>query len=782
MIKDKRNGAAAAAAFVLTYGMILGFGASARAQVPTTLEDFFLPGSQPESLNANLASSPSCSFCHGSYATEASHDRWKASAMAQSARDPLFHACLTVANQDAGASGDVCLRCHTPSGWISGRSVPTDGSALIPADFDGVGCSVCHRLVDPEYKPGVSPAADFDILDAIANEPGNQIPPSPHTGSYIFDPDDVRRGPFDLDADLTAEGLGTFFLHEYETSPYHRDSALCATCHDVSNPAYNRVGGAVPSASDSYALGNLDEAHPTADKYDMFPVERTYSEWLNSDFASGPVELNGRFGGNITAVSTCQDCHMPKTTGFGCGVDGQRIERDDMPIHDFLGAANWMLDAVLDLDQSLELYPADAVSDMTQQDVDDARARNLAFMQAASDLEVTFDTEVLNVRIINETGHKLPTGYPEGRRMWVNVRFLDDEGMIVTEHGAYDDLTAVLDTATTKVYEAKLGLDAAAAAATGLPEGESFHFVLNNTYVKDNRIPPRGFTNLAFESVQASPVGYSYADGQNWDDTAFTIPCDAVSAEVGVYYQTSSKEYVEFLRDENTTDLTGDILYDLWVDNGMSAPIEMDFQTIVLGDCDGNARYDGCDLDDGLLTDGNGNMLPDECETPVAGSLGSRYLQIEPQSLGQAIDVAVVMTSPALACYEKYLDASGNLTDTPVYQTPEEWGAVVVKGQEIVPEVSYDIQIEFVGGLRSSIATTQTWNWGDVNENNVANFEDVQFIVLGFQGNFDNADAEALDLFPCVPNGIINFEDIQQGVLAFQGVDYEDTICPIPCD
>ncbi|MGB0714889.1 MAG: hypothetical protein ACPGXK_03370 [Phycisphaerae bacterium] len=767
----------AACVIWLTFGQ----GVVVNAQVSTTINDFFMPGSQPETLNVPLAESQSCSFCHGGYAVEAIHDRWKASAMAQATRDPLFHACLTVANQDADFAGDICLRCHTPQGWISGRSVPTDGSNLINTDYDGVSCSVCHRMVDPVYQPGVSPAADFSILDAIANEPGNQIPPTAHTGSFILDPDDVRRGPYDLDADLQAEGLGDFFLHEYEVSPYHRDSSLCATCHDVSNPAYERVGGATPSNADTYVLTTIDAPHPTQNKFDMFPIERTYSEWLNSDFADGPVELSGRFGGNITAVSTCQDCHMPKTTNFGCGIDGQRVERDDMPIHDFLGAANWMLDAVVDLDQSLELYPIDAISGLTQQEVDDAKGRNDAFMKAASDLEVTFDTEIMNVRVINETGHKLPTGYPEGRRMWITVRFFDGADDLVAEFGGYDPGTAILDTATTKVYEAKLGLDTVGAAATGLPEGESFHFVLNNTYVKDNRIPPRGFTNAAFEAVQASPVNYTYADGQNWDDTEFIIPCDAVTAEVGVYYQTSSKEYVEFLRDENTTDMTGDILYDLWVANGKSAPIEMDFQTITLGDCDGNDRFDGCDIEDGLLTDGNGNLLPDECETPVASGLGSRYLSIEPQSLGQAIDVAMVMTSSELPCYEQYLDADGNLTGTPVYQTPAEWGELVVKGEEIVPGITYDVQIEFLGGLRSAITSVDTYSFGDVNGNDVANFEDIQFIVLGFQGNFDNAAREALDLFPCIPNNVINFEDIQQGVLAFQGLDYADTICTIPC-
>ena len=35
------------------------------------------------------------------------------------------------------------------------------------------------------------------------------------------------------------------------------------------------------------------------------------------------------------------------------------------------------------------------------------------------------------------------------------------------------------------------------AAATGLPEGVNLHLALANKKYKDNRIPPRGFTNAA---------------------------------------------------------------------------------------------------------------------------------------------------------------------------------------------------------------------------------------------------------------------------------------------
>jgi len=39
-----------------------------------------------------------------------------------------------------------------------------------------------------------------------------------------------------------------------------------------------------------------------------------------------------------------------------------------------------------------------------------------------------------------------------------------------------------------------------------------------------------------------------------------------------LYYQTLSKEHVEFLRDENRTNDWGNKLYQAWLSNGMSAP------------------------------------------------------------------------------------------------------------------------------------------------------------------------------------------------------------------
>ncbi len=551
------------------------------ALVDTTLDAFFQPGSQPLGgvVYEDFRNSANCANCHAEdEGTRLKiHDPWRGSMMAHAARDPLFHACLAIANQDAAFAGDLCIRCHTPGGWISGRSEPTDGSALVTNDYDGVSCSICHRMVDPEYKPGVSPSVDAGILANI-----DPLPTSPGGGNYVLDPNDRRRGPLGFADQIAPPG------HMWLESPFHQTAALCGTCHDVNNPLYLR------QADGSYAITDLDEPHPTGDKYDMFPIERTYSEWLMSDFADGGVDLGGRFGGNLTIVSTCQDCHMPRTTGQACNHP-YAIDRDGLPSHELNGGNTWIPDVLIRLcDPANEDRPDYCPTEgMDVAALLAGKERAVSMLQRAADLDIWQMGNRINVRVTNQTGHKLPSGYPEGRRMWLNVRLFDASDALIDEFGHYDGATADLITDDTRVYEMHLGVDAAVSAVTGIAEGESFHFVLNNKIYKDNRIPPRGFTKANFRSVQAEPVGAYYEDGQFWDDAHFRLMDGAASVTVNLYYQTASKEYVTFLRDENITNDAGQILYDQWEQTGMSAPVLMNSLTVAVGpfadgDSDGN--------------------------------------------------------------------------------------------------------------------------------------------------------------------------------------------------
>ena len=531
--------------------------------VSTTIADFFLPGSQPTE-SGTFDTPDQCANCHGGYdsAVEPAFT-YNGSMMSHSMRDPLFEATLTIANQDALFSGDLCLRCHTPRGWLEGRSEPTDGSALTSADREGVQCHFCHKLVDP-----LSTAPeDLAYMNTL---PEANIPTQYGNGMFVVDADDnTKRGPYD-DADAN---------HPTLYSPFHSSSDLCGTCHDVSNPAFSKA------PDGTYQPNSIGTAAPSFNTYEMFPVERTYSEWKMSAYNTPEGIPSSVFGGNKGSVSTCTDCHMQDVTGKGCNKNFASV-RNDLPMHDITGGNTFV--PLLIKDQFGNAVDPDAI------DAGILRAKYMLQNAATLNLYAARSSNGydLDVEVINETGHKLPSGYPEGRRMWINVEAYDSNENLVYESGAYDENTGVLTKDGTKIYEAKLGMseDVAALANANSPgtytAGESFHFALNNVIVKDNRIPPRGFTNANFQAIQAAPVGYSYADGAYSDLTSYAIPENTSKIEVKLLYQTTSKEYIEFLRDKNVTDSKGQILYDLWFAHGKSAPEvmqEAEFYTSTLG-------------------------------------------------------------------------------------------------------------------------------------------------------------------------------------------------------
>jgi hypothetical protein len=519
-----------------------------------------------------------CVSCH----TAPIYERWRGSMMGQAARDPVMRAALSIANQDAADVGDLCLRCHVPRGWFAGRSSPADGSAMNAVDLrSGVACEVCHRLVDPvPSKTDVAAQVDLDIRSQL--ELSGTLPPQTLVGNgmMILDPSDNRRGPFAL-ALTPPHPLDTYQtdLFDQAGDPVAR-SRVCGNCHNVSNPTLswnNNPPGNAPAQFWPNDAGTPPPAlGPSESPGGLFPVERTFDEWRASSYAQPGGVVAPQFAGEQPngRVGACPDCHMPRITGkavtLNSGVQRDCVTTGCLPEHELVGGNAWV--PLLLQDESWRLNSAE---DAATLNVTATRAR--AMLARAATLTATLSATVagpqLTVRVTNETGHKLPTGYPEGRRMWLNVKAFDATDVLVYESGAYDPVTAILaDDPALKVYEANLGITPEYAAQIDKPAGESFHFVLNNTYLKDNRIPPRGYTVAAFDQPGLRPVGATYADGQFWDETLYALPESVKRVQLTLYYQTSSKEYIDFLRLNGGDD--GMTLGQLW-DKSKSPPVEM---------------------------------------------------------------------------------------------------------------------------------------------------------------------------------------------------------------
>jgi hypothetical protein len=490
-----------------------------------------LPGTQPGHV-APADSFRTCMPCHqsqvGPRPTNIGRD-WLGSTMAHAPKDPVFNAMLSITtNRTLGFGIDVpefCLRCHSPSGWLDARSHELSVQALYGTDLDGVHCDFCHRATDP-----MSPAPGASIAGDVTGY-GN--------GMYVVMPtSEPRRGSR---TDAAAP-------HPTYREPFLKTGEFCGTCHEVSNPY-------------------LSSAPFTTPPHLMMPLERTYSEWKMSWYAS-----QGENG-------SCQSCHMSKTVGYASSMDGAR-KRLDVAQHDFTGANTFLPDVIGTFWDGID-----------EGALRDARIRAQAMLQRAARLELAAGKSggevAAHVRVTNRTGHKLFTGFPEGRRVWLHVVGKDGSGNVLFESGRIDPGTrALVRDPQVKVYEAKPGITTAMAAYWGTPSGPSYHMALSDTIYFDNRIPPRGYRLDAFQERRAEPVGYDYADGQYWDESHYAMPTGVQWVEVSLMYQLVTKEFAEFLRDENVGNPYdwnnwGQRVYDAWIAKGdpvvmatMSARVE----------------------------------------------------------------------------------------------------------------------------------------------------------------------------------------------------------------
>lgn len=558
----------------------------------------------------------------GSMMAQAARDFIFWSCMTVAAQDSIW----AVGTPDAV---DLCERCHFPMGWLGGRSDPPNASAMTGADYDGVHCDFCHQMYDPFFKDTYDGNREGNAWTTYWDETNLSTTPSqaaanatltedsalaksvlrfdstPFFGNAIYGAD----YPFGFPA-YRENGSGQYFVsgggqkrasfadanarHQFLYSRYHKSKYMCGTCHDVSNPALKNLGH------------ELESPLPTesSSAYSYFHVERTFSEFMLSDYGKqGGAPGAGPFAPGVfetslanNYISRCQDCHMRDVTGVACNKAGVPVRKDGstehpqsgQPLHDLTGGNAFVgyvlassvpgspnYDPVnetllkqgpaaltLDLTQGLGLDPASLLAGV------DRAKQQLGLAASIENASYNSATGALTFRVRNQTGHRLISGFPEGRRMFVNVQALYSGGTY--EVNPFDNYSGTLRglpkpyspnspaAGPDERYEDSLVYEVhPSSSLTG--EAETFHFVLADGRHKDNRIPPKGFRIADAPGRFCMPVvdgvdapGYytaaEYTGG--YDDVALSIPPGAYIVWVRLYYQTTSREYMEFLRDE----------------------------------------------------------------------------------------------------------------------------------------------------------------------------------------------------------------------------------------
>lgn len=580
-----------------------------------------MPGTQPGQV-VDLEADKQCLSCHGGFEM----DHWKGSMMGQASRDPLFWSAMVVAAQDSiwalgdPNAADLCLRCHFPQGWLDKRSDPPNASLMRGEDYEGVSCKICHYLYNPHFKTDAAGGREGADWTNYWDEAGSLSAPAaaatyaadaaaaaqimrfngqpfftndaPHSalynesggGQYFLSTGarDSKRGPF---ADAVAK-------HEFLYSRYHKGRYICGTCHDVSNPALHNLG--------SSGTNTLPSEINPADSY--YHIERTFSEFMLSGYsATGGLAGTGPYATNVfktshagNKIATCQDCHFRDLSGQRAGNSGvvrpggsTEHPMSGVPEHRMIGGNAWVPAILASIVPTSPNYdptnsallrqgPAALTLDFTQGEALDPfmllETSALAQQMMQSSLSMThasysLSNRLFTLRLQNHTPHKLISGFPEGRRMFLNIKgYVNTQ--LVCQINPYDTAAHTLRGLEHSPSSPPLGVGEEHRddlvyevhhQSALLGSNVTFHIVLATGREKDNRIPPRGFRIAEAAPRLCEPVWHGQSDTNyftaaeyagGYDEVTVSIPAGIERIEAGLYYQTTSREFVEFLRDE----------------------------------------------------------------------------------------------------------------------------------------------------------------------------------------------------------------------------------------
>jgi hypothetical protein len=457
------------------------------------------PAPQAQSRTAAPAplfdTSHNCMACHNGLATSAGEDisigvAWRATMMANSARDPYWQAAVRREILDhPTAAAEIqheCSICHMPMSTTNAIAMGRRGEifAHLPIGqaatpdaalaADGVSCTACHQITADKLGTPESFTGGF-VIDTTA-QPG---------GRAIY-------GPYPVAAGLTGLMHSATGFRPVE-SAHVRQSEVCATCHTL----YTH-----PLRADGTPVGT------------NFPEQVPYLEWRNSDYRES---------------QSCQACHMPLVEEPARIASVLGEPREGVRRHSFRGGNFFMLGMLNRYRTELGVEASPQELDAAVRETLNHLARDSARLEIAR-AERVDGRLVLDVSVENLSGHKLPTAYPS-RRAWIHLVVRDGSGRVVFESGAierdgsirgndndadgatfephYQDIRAADQV---QIYEAVMS-DEGGAVTTGLLKAVR--------YLKDNRLLPRGF-----DRASASPDIAVRGDAAN--DPDFTGGSDRV--------------------------------------------------------------------------------------------------------------------------------------------------------------------------------------------------------------------------------------------------------------
>ncbi len=500
---------------LLSVGYVVGDLFAQTASTP------FEPSSQ-EALAAHggavrlFETSDMCLACHNGVTTALGEDisigfDWRASMMANAARDPYWQAAVRREITDhpgaREAIEDKCSTCHMPiarySAHLTGGmgevfgSLPRYGAdPQLAADaLDGVSCSVCHQIADSNLGSPESFTGGFEVDERTA------------TGERTI------YGPFEVD-DGRVRLMQSASGFRPEESPHIQSSELCASCHTLYTHSLDEDGNEIAE----------------------LPEQVPYLEWLHSDYRED---------------QSCQSCHMPVVQGEAPVTSVLGQPRTEVSRHVFRGGNFFML-------RMLNRYRNELGVTALPQELDAAATRTVEHLRSSTarirvdeprrtDGGVAFDVIVDNL-----AGHKLPTAYPS-RRAWLHVTVSDSSGRVVFESGALrpdgsivgndadadadafePHYTVVRAADEVQIYESVLG-DPSGTPTTGL--------LTAINYLKDNRILPTGF-DKATADPDIAVRGSAFDDGDfvgGSDRTRYELDVPGstgpLTVEVSLWYQ-----------------------------------------------------------------------------------------------------------------------------------------------------------------------------------------------------------------------------------------------------